>query len=224
MIWGCACGLGIIVRTFLSLFPHCELSHFSPSIYRQWVPLVSATPLTVLYRLLWNFACIFLMVWGCTCDLDVTFRLFFSLFPHCEHSHFSPSVYRQWVPCEHNSWYNFTLIFLELCTCFLHSLKMYTCFSYNPCHIFVTFLVFLNFVVYWPQMYRQWVPCDCNLSYNFKPVFLKLCTCFLPGLQKCTWFGYDFEIYFCHCFHFKFVIFLTSENFHIVNSFFTLSI
>ena len=22
---------------FLSLFPHCELSHFSPSIYRQWV-------------------------------------------------------------------------------------------------------------------------------------------------------------------------------------------
>ena len=32
-------------------FPHCELSHFSPSIYRQWVPLVSATPLTVLYRL-----------------------------------------------------------------------------------------------------------------------------------------------------------------------------
>ena len=35
---------------FLSLFfPHCELSHFSPSTYRQLVPLVSATPLTVLY-------------------------------------------------------------------------------------------------------------------------------------------------------------------------------
>ena len=39
----------IIVRTFFSFFPHCELSHFSPSVYRQWVPLVSATPLTVLY-------------------------------------------------------------------------------------------------------------------------------------------------------------------------------
>ena len=41
-------------------------------------------------------------------------------------------------------------------------------------------------------MYRQWVPCDCNFSYNFKLVFLKICTCFLPGLQKCTWLGYDF--------------------------------
>ena len=37
------------------LFPHCELSHFLPSIYRQWVPLVSATPLTVLDWLFWNF-------------------------------------------------------------------------------------------------------------------------------------------------------------------------
>ena len=60
------------------------------------------------------------------------------------------------------------------------------------------FLYFLNFVIYWPQMYRQywpqmyrqWVSCDCNFSYNFKPVFSKLCTCFLLGLQKCMWFGY----------------------------------
>ena len=33
---------------FLSLFPHCELNHFSPFIYKQLVSLVSATPLTVL--------------------------------------------------------------------------------------------------------------------------------------------------------------------------------
>ena len=39
--------------------------------------------------------------------------------------------------------------------------------------IFVT-LYFLNFVIFWPQMYRQWVPCDCNFSYNFKSTFLKL--------------------------------------------------
>ena len=71
MVWGCARGLDIIVRSFiLSLFPHCELSHFSPFIYKQLVPLVSATPLTVLYRLLWNCACVFFMVWGCACDLD----------------------------------------------------------------------------------------------------------------------------------------------------------
>ena len=140
MVWGCACGLGIIVRTFLSLFPHSELSHFSPFIYKQWEPLVSATPLRVLYRLLWNFACVFFKVWECACDLDVIVRFFFfSLFPHCELSHFSPSMYRQWVPHEHNSSYNFILICLELRTRFLHSLKMCTCFPYNPCHIFVTF-------------------------------------------------------------------------------------
>ena len=54
-------------------------------IYRQWVPLVSAIPLTILYR-----------------------------------------SYRQWVPCKHNSSYNFIPIF-----CFLHSL--------NCCHFFSTF-------------------------------------------------------------------------------------
>ena len=97
------------------------------------VLLVSATPLTVLYRLLWNFVCIFFMIWECACGLDVIAIIFFYFFPHCELSHFSPSIYRQWVPREHNSSYNFRLIFLELCTCFLHSLKMCVCFSYNPC-------------------------------------------------------------------------------------------
>ena len=131
MVWGCACGLDLIVRSFFV--------NFSPFIFKQLVPLVNATPLTVLYQLLWNFACVFFMVWGCGCDLDVIVRLFFSFFPHCELNHFSPSTYRQWVssigchyghhsgslyylPREHNSSYNFLLISLELCTCFLHSL------------------------------------------------------------------------------------------------------
>ena len=71
MVWGCACGLDIIVGSILSLFRHCELSHFSPWLCRQRVSLVSATPLTVLYQLFWNFACIFLMVWGYACGLDI---------------------------------------------------------------------------------------------------------------------------------------------------------
>ena len=93
--------------------------------------------------------------------------------------YFSPSIYRQWVPREHNSLYNFILIFYKLCTCFLHSLKMCMCFSYNPCLIFCHFSVLFelcHLLTSWLQMYRQWIPCDCNFSYNFKPVFLKLCT------------------------------------------------
>ena len=56
----------------------------------------------------------FFKVWGCACDLDVIFIylfffffffyfFFFSLFLHCELSHFSPSIYRQWVPLEHKA-------------------------------------------------------------------------------------------------------------------------
>ena len=54
----------------------------------------------------------------------------------------------------------------------------------------------------------QWVPCERNSSYNFIPIFLKLCTCFPHGLDISMWFGYNPWINFCHFFHFvNFVIF-----------------
>ena len=57
------------------------------------------------------------------------------------------------------------------------------------------------------SMYRQWVPCERNSSYNCIPIFLKLCTCFLHGLKTCMWFEYNLCINFCHFFHFaNFVI------------------
>ena len=58
------------------------------------------------------------------------------------------------------------------------------------------------------KMLWQWVPCERNSSYNFIPIFLKLCTCFRHGLDICMWFGYIPWINFCHFFHFvNFVIF-----------------
>ena len=36
--------LDIIVRLFYHFFPYCELSHFSPFIYKRLERLVSATP------------------------------------------------------------------------------------------------------------------------------------------------------------------------------------
>ena len=58
------------------------------------------------------------------------------------------------------------------------------------------------------KVYRQWVPCECNSSYNLIPIFLKLSTCFLHGLKICMWFGYNPCINFCYFFHFaNFVIF-----------------
>ena len=144
---------------------------------------MSATPLTVLYRLLWNFACVFFMVWWCACDLDIIVKLFFSLFPHCELRHFSPSIYRQWVLREHNSSYNFTQIILELCICFLHSLKVSMCFSYNPWHIFCH-----CFCSFWTLSFTDLRCIDCgyhviatshtilNQSFwNFAHVFSRVC-------------------------------------------------
>ena len=58
------------------------------------------------------------------------------------------------------------------------------------------------------RQHLPWVSCERNSSYSFLPIFLKLCTCFCPGLEMCTWFGYNPWINFYHFFHFvNFVIF-----------------
>ena len=45
--------------------------------------------------------------------------------------------------------------------------------------IFVTFSTLRHFLTSDSmKVYRQWVPCERNSSYNFKTIFLKLCTCF----------------------------------------------
>ena len=114
---------------FLSLFPHCELSHFFASIYRQWVPLVSVTPLTVLYLLFWNFAYVFLMVWGCAYGLGIIVRTFFCHFFRIVNLViFSPSVYRQWVPLASAVLYR---LFRNFVYVFFHGMRMCMWFGYN---------------------------------------------------------------------------------------------
>ena len=118
---------------------------------------MSATPLTVFYQSFWNFTDVFFMVWGYACGLDIIVRLFFITFSTLW-TYFSTSVYRQWVPCERNSSYNFIPIFLKLCKCFLHGLRMCMWFGYNPCVKFCYFFHFANFVIFWPQI--LWKCCD----------------------------------------------------------------
>ena len=93
--------------------------------------------------------------------------IFLTLFPLCELSHFSTSVYRQWVPCERNSSYNFISIILKLCTCFLHGLKMCIWYGYNPCIYFCYFFHFANFVIFWPQI--LWKCCDSGYLVSTTP-------------------------------------------------------
>ena len=112
-----------------------------PSVHLSFHPFVflSAFALRALWaQLLLQFctnhietAYVFFMVWRCACGLDITIRLFLSLFPHCELSHFITSIYRLWVPLERNSSYSFILTVLKLCMCFLHGMRMCMWFGYN---------------------------------------------------------------------------------------------
>ena len=146
MVWGCACGLDIIVRLFFvtfSTWPQCIDSGY----------LVSQTPQTILYRSFWNFVHVFSMVWRCACGLDVILALIFVTFPLWELCHFltsdSMKVLWQWVPCECSTSYNFIPIFLKLCTCFPHGLEMCMWFGYN---LWKNFYHFFHFVIFWPQI------------------------------------------------------------------------
>ena len=140
---------------------------------------------------------------------------FLSLFPLCELSHFSTSVYRQWVPCERNSSYSFIPIFSKLCTPFLHGLKICMWFGYNPCINFCHFFHFVNFVIFWPQILWKFLDSGYLLNATLHTIlywsFFKLCTCFLHGLEMCMQFGYNHWIIFCHFFHFVNFYFLTAD-------------
>ena len=76
--------------------------------------------------------------------------IFFSLFLLCELSLFSVwnaiKVYRQWVPCGHNSSYSFPSVVLKLWRCFWHGMKMWMWFWYNTLIIFSYFFCFVNLV------------------------------------------------------------------------------
>ena len=103
---------------------------------------VGATPLTVFHWLFWNFSDVFCMEWRCACGLDIILWVcFLSLFLLCELSHFSVwnaiKVYRQWVPCGHNSSYSFPPIVLKHCRCFQHEMKMCMWFGYNTLIMFL---------------------------------------------------------------------------------------
>ena len=128
------------------------------------------------------------------------------LFPLCELCHFltsdSMKVYRQWVPCEPNSSYNFIPIFLKLCTCFRHGLEMCMWFGYNRWINFYHFFHFVNFVIFWPQILRKCIDSGYHVSaapyttsclslFNFAHLFVH-------GLKMCMWFGFNPAVNFCH--------------------------
>ena len=99
-----------------------------------------------------------------------------------------------------DQWSSGILILLKLYRCCDHALKICMWFGYNPqinfCYFFRHFLG-----IFTMKVNGQWVPCVCNSSYSFMPIYLKLCMCYGHGLKICMWFGYNSWIIFCHFFH-----------------------
>ena len=50
------------------------------------------------------------------------------------------------------------------------------------------------------RQHLTWVSCECNSSYSFAPIVLKLCMCFPHGMRMCMWIGHNCWINFCHFF------------------------
>ena len=130
----------------------------------------------------------FVMVWGYAGGLYIIVRLFFVTFFHFVNwSHFLTSMYRQWIPCEHNSSFTFILIFLKLCTCFLYGLKMCMWFGYNTCFNFCHFFHFANFLISWPQILWKCIDSGYLVSPTLHTILYRSFwnfTRFLHGLEN----------------------------------------
>ena len=79
MVWGCACGLDIIVRLFFVTFSTLWTCHFSTSVYRQWVPCERNSSYSFIPIFLKLCTC-FLHVWRCAYGLDIILALIFVTF------------------------------------------------------------------------------------------------------------------------------------------------
>ena len=157
MVWRCAYGFDIILELIFVTFSTLWTLSFSDLRFYESLEtygfLVSATPHTILYRSLWNFAHVFAMVWRCARGLDIILELIFVTFSTLWTLSFltsdSVKVYRQWLPCKRNSLYNFMPVFMQLCTSFFfHGLKMCIWFGFNPAVNFCHFSTLLTLSVF----------------------------------------------------------------------------
>ena len=152
MVWRCACGLDIILALiFVTFFHFANFVIFWPQILwksRDIGYLVSATPHTVLYRSLWNFAHVFALVWRCARGLDIILELIFITFSTLWTLSFSDlrfyeSVYSGYLV----SATPYTISCLSLCNfahLFVHGLKMCMWFEFNPAVNFCNFSTLLT--------------------------------------------------------------------------------
>ena len=151
MVLRCACGLDIILE--LSFVTFCRTC-FSMGDLGVQVSVRSSVgpfvhPSTFALGVLW----VQLLVQFCTNRFTfVTFSTLWtwSFRSVCLSIRSSIRQHLPWMSCEYNSCYSFLPIFLKLCRCFLHRLRMCMWFGYNCWIIFYHFFHFVNLVIFRP--------------------------------------------------------------------------
>ena len=64
-------------------------------------------------------------------------------------------------------------------------------FGYNCLFIFCHFFRIVNLVIFHPLCTDSGTSCEGKSSYNFVPIVLQHCMCFLHGMRMCMWLGYN---------------------------------
>ena len=198
MVWGCACGLDIIVRLFLSLF---ELSHFFTSMNKEWVPCERNSS--------YNFILIFLKL--CTGFLyGLKMCIWFGYNPcinFCHFFHFAnfviswPQILWKCIDSGYLvsatphtilywSFWNFAHVFAMVwrCACGLDNRWI------NFCHFFH----FVNFVIFWPQILWKCIDSGHHVSATPYTPHAYLHSTLHIFLKMCIWFGFNPAVNFCH--------------------------
>ena len=178
MVWGCACGLDIIVRSLLR-FQYCELNVFLPSIYWQWVPREHNSS----YNFYTNLFLPSLKLCMCfRCNPCINFCHFFLLW---ELLSFSDLIYIDSgyfvIATPHTILYrhfwNFAQVFSRVCRSACGLDIIYFChFCHFNCHFLTS-----DFM----KVYRLWVPFERNFS-----CIIWECECVfneIPILISFTW-------------------------------------
>ena len=210
MVWRCACGLDIIVRSFLSLFPHCELSHFSPQYIDSDTSCECNSSYSFILILFWNFACVFFMVWGCACGLGIIVRTFCHCFYIVNLVIFHPKYID-------NGYLWWAQLLLQFCADRFETLHMFFFMVWGCARgldvIVITFCHFfhiVNLVIFHPLYINSWYLLWAQLLLQFCTIIMKLCMRFLHSMKICLRFGCNCKIIFFTIFHIvNFVIFHT---------------
>ena len=156
MVWRYAYGLDIILAfIFVTFFHFVNFVIFWPQILWKCCDsgyLVSATPHTVLYRSLWNFAHVFAMVWRYARGLDIILELIFVTFSTLWTLSFLTSDSMKVIDSGYLvSATPYTISCLSLCNfahLFFHGLKMCMWFGFNPAVNFCHFSTSLTLSVF----------------------------------------------------------------------------